>query len=46
MPGSVLRHLVDPVPLSPVSLVWRRGLAHPGIDTLRVAAAELAAVKG
>ncbi|MER6676824.1 LysR family transcriptional regulator [Streptomyces sp. NPDC000983] len=42
MPGAVLRPLTDPVPLSPVSLVWRRGLAHPGISALRRAAAELA----
>ncbi|TPQ20220.1 LysR family transcriptional regulator [Streptomyces sporangiiformans] len=46
MPASVLRPLVDPVPLSPVSLVWRRGLAHPGIDALRAAVAELAAAEG
>ncbi|MFE6332776.1 LysR family transcriptional regulator [Streptomyces sp. NPDC057806] len=42
MPGAVLRPLTDPVPLSPVSLVWRKGLAHPGLDALRRAAAELA----
>lgn len=41
MPHTVLRPLVDPVPLSPVSLVWRRGLTHPGIDALRRAAVEL-----
>jgi DNA-binding transcriptional LysR family regulator len=41
MPRTVLRPLVDPVPLSPVSLVWRKGWAHPGIDALRRAAAEL-----
>ncbi|MFB9437477.1 LysR family transcriptional regulator [Streptomyces showdoensis] len=46
MPGCVLRPLVDPVPLSPVSLVWRRGLRHPGLDALRRAAAELAAAEG
>ncbi len=27
--ATVVRPLVDPVPLSPVSLVWRKGLAHP-----------------
>ncbi|MGP4045543.1 LysR family transcriptional regulator [Streptomyces sp. 2A115] len=43
MPGSVLRPLVNPVPLSPVSLVWRKGLRHRGIEALRAAAAELAA---
>ncbi|WP_371579858.1 LysR family transcriptional regulator [Streptomyces sp. NBC_01314] len=42
MPGTVARRLVDPVPLSPVSLVWRKGFAHPGLDALRRAAAELA----
>ena len=41
--GCVLRPLVDPVPLSPVSLVWRKGLNHPGLEALRRAAAELAA---
>jgi DNA-binding transcriptional LysR family regulator len=41
MPGTVLRPLVDPVPLSPVSLVWRKGLVHPALDALRRAAAEL-----
>ncbi|MFJ9035480.1 LysR family transcriptional regulator [Streptomyces sp. NPDC102406] len=46
MPGSVLRPLVDPVPLSPVSLVWRKGRKHPGIEALRVAAAELAEEEG
>ncbi|CAM5412351.1 LysR family transcriptional regulator [Streptomyces tanashiensis] len=30
-----------PRPLSPVSLVWRKGLRHPGLDALRRAAAEL-----
>ncbi|MFE6548988.1 LysR family transcriptional regulator [Streptomyces sp. NPDC057746] len=43
MPRMVLRPLVDPVPLSPVSLVWRKGAAHPGIDALRRAAVELGA---
>lgn len=42
MPRSVLRPLVDPVPLSPVSLVWRKGFTHPGLDALRRAAVELA----
>jgi DNA-binding transcriptional LysR family regulator len=41
IPGSVSRPLVDPVPLSPVSLVWRKGLVHPGVDALRRAAAEI-----
>ncbi|MEW1750197.1 LysR family transcriptional regulator [Streptomyces angustmyceticus] len=42
VPGMVLRPLVAPVPLSPVSLVWRRGLRHPGLDALRAAVRELA----
>ncbi|MCM1972678.1 MULTISPECIES: LysR family transcriptional regulator [Streptomyces] len=45
MPASVLRPLIDPVPLSPVSLVWRKGLVHPALDALRRAAAELAAAE-
>ncbi|MET9965566.1 LysR family transcriptional regulator [Streptomyces sp. NPDC006356] len=46
MPRTVLRPLIDPVPLSPVSLVWRKGLAHPAFDTLRRAAAQVAAEEG
>ncbi|MFD6436152.1 LysR family transcriptional regulator [Streptomyces venezuelae] len=46
MAGAELRPLVDPVPLSPVSLVWRKGLIHPGIEALREAAATLAAEEG
>ncbi|MFF9867782.1 LysR family transcriptional regulator [Streptomyces sp. NPDC013953] len=46
MPDCVLRPLVRPVPLSPVSLVWRRGLKHPGVDALRAAAAQLADQEG
>ncbi|RST13879.1 LysR family transcriptional regulator [Streptomyces sp. WAC05374] len=46
MPGCVLRPLVRPVPLSPVSLVWRKGLKHPGLDALRAAAAEMAEREG
>ncbi|WP_436738634.1 LysR family transcriptional regulator [Streptomyces sp. BBFR102] len=42
MPGCVLRPLTDPVPLSPVSLVWRKGLSHPALDAVRTAAATLA----
>ncbi|CAM5491316.1 MULTISPECIES: LysR family transcriptional regulator [Streptomyces] len=42
MPGCVLRPLTDPVPLSPVSLVWRKGLRHPALDAVRTAAATLA----
>ncbi|MFD0375180.1 LysR family transcriptional regulator [Streptomyces sp. NPDC127112] len=43
MPGCVKRPLVDPVPLSPLSLVWRAGLRHPGLDALLRAADELRA---
>ncbi|MDG9721751.1 LysR family transcriptional regulator [Streptomyces sp. DH41] len=43
---TVVRPLVDPVPLSPVSLVWRKGLVHPAFDALRRAAALVAAEKG
>ncbi|MEU0033501.1 LysR family transcriptional regulator [Streptomyces sp. NPDC006333] len=46
MSETVRRPLIDPVPLSPVSLVWRRGLEHPGLDALRRAAVELAAEEG
>ncbi|MFI9764088.1 LysR family transcriptional regulator [Streptomyces sp. NPDC051963] len=46
MPATVVRPLIDPVPLSLVSLVWRKGLVHPGFDALRRAAAELAAEEG
>ncbi|MGW4323280.1 LysR family transcriptional regulator [Streptomyces sp. NPDC004684] len=46
LPRTVVRPLVDPVPLSPVSLVWRKGLAHPALDAVRRAAAGLAAEEG
>ncbi|WP_406000525.1 LysR family transcriptional regulator [Streptomyces sp. NBC_00829] len=46
MPDTVLRPIVDPVPLSPLSLVWRKGTRHLGVDALRSAAAELAAQEG
>lgn len=46
IPGTVLRPLTDPVPLSPVSLVWRRGLRHPALTALRDAAAALASRHG
>jgi DNA-binding transcriptional LysR family regulator len=42
VPGMALRPLVDPVPLSPVSMVWRRGLRHPGLDALQAAVRRLA----
>ncbi|MCX4811439.1 LysR family transcriptional regulator [Streptomyces sp. NBC_01239] len=40
-PRTVVRPLVDPVPLSAVSLVWRKGLVHTGFDALRRAAVEI-----
>ncbi|MFJ2895626.1 LysR family transcriptional regulator [Streptomyces sp. NPDC087218] len=46
MPGTVVRPLVRPVPLSPLLLVWRKGLDHPGLDALREAAARLGAEEG
>ncbi|WP_043679618.1 LysR family transcriptional regulator [Streptomyces xylophagus] len=46
MPRTVLRPLVRPVPLSAVSLVWRKGLVHPGFDALRRAAVEIGSVEG
>lgn len=44
--SMVVRPLVDPVPLSPVSLVWRKGRIHPALDGLRRAAADIAAEEG
>jgi DNA-binding transcriptional LysR family regulator len=46
LPATVSRPLVDPVPLSPVSLVWRKGLTHPALAALRRAAARLAREEG
>ncbi|WP_435057140.1 LysR family transcriptional regulator [Streptomyces sp. bgisy060] len=46
MPDCVIRPLIDPVPLSPVSLVWRKGLRHPGVDALRRAATEIGTRSG
>ncbi|MER6518030.1 LysR family transcriptional regulator [Streptomyces sp. NPDC060334] len=46
LPGCAKRPLVAPVPLSPLSMVWRKGLRHPGLDALLRAAAELAAERG
>ncbi|WP_329367772.1 LysR family transcriptional regulator [Streptomyces sp. NBC_01483] len=46
MSETVRKPLVGPVPLSPVSVVWRKGLVHSGIDALRRAAGELAAEEG
>jgi DNA-binding transcriptional LysR family regulator len=46
MPATVLRPLIRPIPLSPVSLVWRKGLVHSGLDALRRAALELSVEEG
>jgi DNA-binding transcriptional LysR family regulator len=41
IPGTVTLALVEPVPLSPVGLVHRQDLRHPGLEALLSAAAEL-----
>ncbi|WP_406200206.1 LysR family transcriptional regulator [Kitasatospora sp. NBC_01560] len=46
IPGVVNVPLVDPVPLSLVSLVHRPGLRHPGLTALLAASAELGAREG
>jgi DNA-binding transcriptional LysR family regulator len=46
MPAMVVRPLIDPVPLSLVSMVWRKGLVHPGFEALRRAALELSVEEG
>lgn len=46
VPGMRLCLLTSPVPLSPVSLVWRRGLRHPGLDVLCSAARDLGLREG
>ncbi|MFD3541247.1 LysR family transcriptional regulator [Streptomyces sp. NPDC058662] len=46
LPGCEKRPLTGPVPLSPLSMVWRKGFTHPGLDALRAAAGELAAERG
>jgi DNA-binding transcriptional LysR family regulator len=38
VPGAVLLPIVDPVPLYPWSMLWRRDLRHPGLDALQAAA--------
>ncbi|MEC4015080.1 LysR family transcriptional regulator [Streptomyces sp. H27-D2] len=45
MPGCVLRPLSDPVPLSPLSMVWRRGLRHPALEALHDAVRTLSATE-
>ncbi|WP_405492347.1 LysR family transcriptional regulator [Streptomyces sp. NBC_00096] len=46
LPGCVKRPLTAPVPLSPLAMVWREGLVHPGLDALLAAATGLAAERG
>ncbi|MGW2177909.1 LysR family transcriptional regulator [Streptomyces sp. NPDC001732] len=46
MPDTVVRPLARPVPLSPLLLIWRKGLSHPGLDALREAAVRLGAEEG
>ncbi|GGV91419.1 LysR family transcriptional regulator [Streptomyces massasporeus] len=46
VPGMVLRPLSDPVPLTPVSMVWRRSLHHPGVEALANAARSLGMAEG
>lgn len=46
VPEMVLRPLTDPMPLNPVSMVWRRGLHHPGVEALADAARDLGAADG
>jgi DNA-binding transcriptional LysR family regulator len=41
-PGVVVRPLTEPVPLYPWTMVFRRGLRHPGLDALHASADELA----
>lgn len=46
VPEMALRPLIDPVPLAPVSMVWRRGLRHPGVSALIDAAQALGTAEG
>jgi DNA-binding transcriptional LysR family regulator len=41
-PGVVVRPLTDPVPLYPWTMVFPRGLRHPGLDALHAGVEELA----
>jgi DNA-binding transcriptional LysR family regulator len=40
-PGVVVRPLVEPTPLFPWTMAYRRGLDHPGLDALLASADEL-----
>ncbi|MFF5206112.1 LysR family transcriptional regulator [Streptosporangium sp. NPDC000396] len=46
IPGGVVRPLVDPVPLSLVSMIHLPNLRHPGLDALQAAARDLTAAEG
>ncbi|MYU37122.1 LysR family transcriptional regulator [Streptomyces sp. SID8358] len=46
LPGTVVRPLVRPVPLSPLLMVWRSGADHPGLRALCAAVDEIAAREG
>jgi DNA-binding transcriptional LysR family regulator len=46
VPGGTMRPLVDPVPLYPWSIAWRRGSRSEGITALQTATAELASTEG
>jgi len=46
VPGGVLRPLVDPVPIFPWSIIWRRGLAAGAVRAVTRAAAALGADDG
>ena len=46
VPGMVVRPLTAPVPLAPVSMVWREGFSHPGLGALRRVAEAAAARHG
>jgi DNA-binding transcriptional LysR family regulator len=41
-PGVVVRPLTEPVPLYPWTMVFHRGLRHPGLDALQASADDLA----
>jgi DNA-binding transcriptional LysR family regulator len=42
VPGVAVRPLVDPVPVYPWTMVFRRDFRHPGLDALQASADELA----
>jgi len=45
-PSVVVRPLIEPVPLYPWTMVFRRELRHPGLDALHASADEFAAREG